>query len=58
MTTFRREGCQWIAGDPQIDPSKCGKPVSPGSPYCQPHHELCHEPLKGAPLKAIPAWGK
>lgn len=45
-------GCQFIAGDPAVDASKCGvtRVVVPGvggqdkdSSYCGAHHRLCHE---------------
>jgi hypothetical protein len=49
--------CQWIAGDPKTDPTKCGAPVtrrrdgSP-SPYCATHHARCYE--RPVPLNR---WG-
>lgn len=36
-------GCLFYAGDPRTsDP--CGNPVAaPGKPYCQHHHNICHQ---------------
>lgn len=31
--------CQWIAGDPRTDATKCGAPVRLGSSYCPEHYE-------------------
>lgn len=38
-------GCQFIAGDPAIDPTKCGRAKLHG-PYCSQHIKLCYEPAK------------
>ncbi|SLN77272.1 hypothetical protein [Oceanibacterium hippocampi] len=36
--------CQFIAGDPRHDPTRCGAPVKPGSSWCPDHHARCHRP--------------
>lgn len=40
--------CQFIAGDPRIDATKCGKAVSLGESYCEEHRRRCYLPLKGS----------
>lgn len=37
------DGCQFIAGDPAIDATKCGRAKLHG-PYCVDHGKLCYEP--------------
>lgn len=46
---FRK--CQWIDGSPSADEScKCGRPVRPGSSYCDRHHELARIPAQHPPI--------
>ena len=35
--------CQFIAGDPGVDVSICGKRSQAGSSYCAKHHAICHD---------------
>lgn len=36
--------CKFIAGDPQIDASTCGRQTESGRVYCADHAKLCYEP--------------
>jgi hypothetical protein len=36
--------CQWIEGDPQIDPTKCGARALLGKAWCPDHHTRCYKP--------------
>lgn len=36
--------CQYIAGNPREDPTKCGARSKPGSSYCPDHHARCYRP--------------
>lgn len=38
-TDFSR--CQWVEGEPK-ERDFCGKPVKPGSSYCEHHHARCY----------------
>lgn len=41
----RPRACQWIAGEPGPDDScKCGAPVAPGKPWCEPHQARAWRP--------------
>jgi len=46
--------CQFIAGDPKIDPAICGAPSRAGSSYCETHHRVCF--LHTAPLPPPDRW--
>lgn len=40
-------GCAFVlsdAGPASGAFAQCGAPAQPGSPYCRPHHALCHLP--------------
>lgn len=39
-------GCAFVLDGADGDAVRvlCGAPLQPGSPYCQPHHALCHLP--------------
>ena len=41
-------GCQWIDGDPLIDPTKCGVDRLAGSAWCPAHHARAYVKIKGA----------
>ena len=35
--------CQYIAGEPSIEASTCGKRSKAGSSYCVEHHAICYD---------------
>jgi hypothetical protein len=53
---LRFRTCQFIAGDPRRDASKCGVAVQHGSVYCAAHHSRCRAPMP-AVAPGVPAQG-
>jgi hypothetical protein len=44
VRAFSKATCQYIEGDPKVDPSKCGRKALPRSSYCAEHHKICYLP--------------
>ncbi len=38
----KTQTCQHIAGDPKVDPAKCGQPAVEGKSYCPDHCAACY----------------
>lgn len=45
-------GCAFVldSADAQAERVLCGAPLQPDSPYCEPHHAVCHLPA-GSPAE-------
>jgi hypothetical protein len=47
----RHRTCQFIAGDPRVDPTRCGEPARLGSSYWPHDQACCYQPWQ----RALPA---
>lgn len=57
MTTeeSRFSTCQWIDGDPKVDPTKCGQPNYGEKSYCLPHCRRAYTNFVCAPVQQAAA---